>query len=358
MIKTFHYQSLLSPGDGRLLLNHKTWTQPILIDQVAVCQLYNTMEARVEWHPVLVEWEHLQELADGWRVPCRVDIPFVGTMLTCMLQATETRADALEITIREVVERDTTLARLMRLDLFPELGAARYGEDGYLLLPCYSGALHAFTHRVSREERLGIYAVQEQWASKSNFNCIGMHTPKRSWCAMVTEGDCDAEAVIRSCWEEEQTTSIHIGLVYRWEKSDELITGNRTVRYHLLNPPEGGWSAMARIYRRFLREERNLRTWEEKAAENPSVKTFASSFLLKIFQGYKKATLDGRGDYQSCTSFQEAGHILAQMRADGIRNLTAELVGWNDQGHDGTYPSRFPVNGIEGGEDDLRQLLD
>jgi hypothetical protein len=34
------------------------------------------------------------------------------------------------------------------------------------------------------------------------------------------------------------------------------------------------------------------------------------------------------------------------------------MVGWNHEGHDGRYPSRFPVNPIEGGEKAFRELIE
>jgi hypothetical protein len=119
----------------------------------------------------------------------------------------------------------------MRIDLLPGFAAAAQGEDGYLLLPCLAGALHRFTHQVSREERVVIYARQDQWAMRSNFNCIGMQRPSTAWCAIVTAGEFDAEAVIRSHYEEEASYSVHAGLVYRWEPENALLPGDRTVRF-------------------------------------------------------------------------------------------------------------------------------
>ena len=336
------------------------WKQEMAVATVARCQLYNGMEARVEWHAVIPAWDKVAESATGWRLPCRVDIPFVGTVITFDVVAThrpELQAVELSIPAASLRELDVSFAKLMRLDLLPGFAAAAQGEDGYLLLPCLAGSLHRFNHQVSREERVVIYARQDQWAMRSNYNCIGMQRPGLAWCAIVTAGEFDAEAVIRSHYEEEVTYSVHTGLVYRWEPDDALLTGDRTVRFHLLDPATHGWAAFARIYRQFLRAERGVRTWKEKAAVYPKALEFAHGFTLKIFQGCKKRDFAGRGEYQSATSFAEARQILETMQAEGIANITAQLVGWNLEGHDGRYPTRFPVNPVEGGEEAMRALI-
>lgn len=348
-------------ADKRLTAFAPGWRGNFSCETVARCQLYNTMEARVEWHAVIVEWAKLSSAADGWRLPCHVDIPFYGTVFTFEILGrakAELAAFDLSIPFKTIVEKDSSFGQLMRIDLMPDFSTAAAGEDGYILLPCLAGAIHRFTHRVSREERVAIYAEQKQWAMRSNFNCFGMHRPTASWCAVVTEGEYDAEAVIRSHFEEEAVYSVHAGLIYRWEPKDPMLAGDRTVRYYLRNPQAGGWSEFARCYRRFLREERGIRTWAQKAEENPVALKFASGFVMKIMQGYKQMALDGTGKYSSCTSFAEARKILQDMQADGIVHNSVQMVGWNHEGHDGRYPTRFPVNPVEGGEKGFRELID
>jgi len=46
------------------------------------------------------------------------------------------------------------------------------------------------------------------------------------------------------------------------------------------------------------------------------------------------------------------------MYASGIRRAIITLVGWNLGGHDGAYPTRFPVNVDAGGEAELKILID
>ncbi|HEY3333242.1 MAG TPA: DUF5696 domain-containing protein [Capsulimonadaceae bacterium] len=349
-----------SLGENSLVFQGPGWLNEVGVSKIAMCQLYNTLEAREEWWPVIVDWRGAEENERGWTLPCRVDIPFIGTVISFTVRGTNRPdATAIDVSIADdsLLEHDLSCARLMRLDLLPGFSAAKSGEDGYLLLPCLAGALHRFSHSVSRTERFALYARQDQWALRSNFNCVGIKRNSLAWCAVVTGGDCDAEAVVRSHFDEDAEYSVHIGLVYRWDHTDERIPGDRTVRYFLLKPSSSGWAEFARCYRSFLREERGLQTWRQKYSRHPKIEQFARGFLMKIFQGGKTPSLDGRGEYQSAASFVEASAILAEMRSDGIEGITVELVGWNHEGHDGRYPSRFPVNPLEGGEAELRSLI-
>jgi hypothetical protein len=59
-----------------------------------------------------------------------------------------------------------------------------------------------------------------------------------------------------------------------------------------------------------------------------------------------------------CTlTFDEARQWLAKLQAAGIRNIHTEMVGWNARGHDGLYPTRFPIDERVGGEAGFRELV-
>jgi len=357
--------SKMVPTGRTLRVSGPNWQENIDVERVARCELYNSMEPNRQWHDVIVDWSAFSLGDSDWRLPCRVEIPFIGEVLRFDIvgrERIELGAWDISIPAESLEEKCPETAALLTVDLLPDFAAATQGSEGYLFLPCLSGVLHHFHHRVSREARLTLYGRQEQWASKCQYNVFGMHRADLSWFCIVTEGENDAEVVARSHWEEAATYSVHAGLVYRWEPNDELLAGNRTVRFYLLNPrdkQQSGWAAFARIYRRFLREECGLQTWQQKAEANPHVLSFARGFLMKIMQGYKQSSLDGRGAYQSATTFGEARQMIESMREDGITSfLTAQMVGWNYEGHDGSYPTRFPINPVEGGETEFRRLIE
>ncbi len=341
-------------------LHNPRWRESLRITRVATCEIYNSMEAQPQWVDAEPLWEKLSRADCGWMLPCRVSLPYVGVVLEFEIVAIPL-ADGVRwrVTVRDdaLVELQPGFGKLLRLDLFPGFSPATPGEEGYLFLPCNTGVLHHFNKTVAREKRITLYTRQEQWTLHSDFNCFGMHRNDASWCAMVSQGDADAEAVARSHWDASSTYSIHAGLVYRWDHQDTRLGGDRSILFCLLDPAAGGWQEFARQYRTFLREERGLRTWKEKEGNPAELDHFARGFLLKIFQGHKELALDGRGAYHSATTFAEARDILATIQTDGIERITAQMVGWNFEGHDGRYPQRFPVNPVEGGEEEFKRLI-
>lgn len=343
-----------------LLLCGPHWREPLRVTRIATCEIYNSMEARSQWIDAEPLWDKITYIEGGWTVPCQVTLPYVGIVLDFEIVARSLKkGERWRITLPDdtLVERQPEFGKLLRLDLFPGFSAATPGNEGYLFLPCNTGVLHRFNKTVAREKRITLYARQEQWTLHSDFNCFGMHSNDISWCAIVSQGDSDAEAVARSHWGIDHHYSIHAGLVYRWNHQDMRLEGDRSVLYCLLDPAAGGWQEFARQFRTFLREERELRTWKEKEGDPLELAHFARGFLLKIFQGHKKISLDGRGAYQSATTFAEARKILETMMADGIGRITAQMVGWNFEGHDGRYPQRFPINPVEGGQKEFEQLI-
>lgn len=343
--------------EGRVEAMADAWREPLFTSEPVRCQIFNSMEAVAQWVRAVPDWKSSRIDIDGWSLPFEVRLSGFGRVIAFDLCGRRFSEEAWEITIANLIEENTSIAKILRIDVLPGYGAARHGEDGNLFLPSYCGILHNFHHSVSRELRMAIYARQEQWPMHCNLNCFGIKTPRFSMCAVVVAGEYDAEVVARSHWESDRQYSVHSGFVYRWAEKDTLNTSDRTVRYFLLSPLEDGWSSYARRYRAILRSERNLRTWDQKLTDHPALEHLSKSFLIKIFQGHKEITPEGTGEYHSCTSFDEAQTILQQMKDDGISIITAQMVGWNCEGHDGRYPQRFPVNETEGGEEGFRRLL-
>ena len=333
------------------------WGESLFTSEPVICEIFNSMEDISQWVTPLPDWTSVQKSPDGWTLPVALFLPVIGRVITFDLCARQFSAGAWDVTLKNLNEEKPAIARILRIDVFPNWGVACHGEEGYLFLPSYCGVLHEFNHSVSREIRMAIYARQEQWPMHCNSNCFGIKTPRLSMCAVVIEGEFDAEVVARSHWEENSLYSIHVAFVYRWAEHDSLETADRTVRYHLLDPVEDGWCAYARAYRSVLRNEHHLQTLNEKRANRHVLEYLSESFLIKIFQGHKEITTAGDGGYHSCTSFLEAQDILKEMKGDGIEKITVQMVGWNCEGHDGRYPQRFPVNETEGGEDGFRKLI-
>ncbi len=260
----------------------------------------------------------------------------------------------------EVKEGMPGLFRVLGLEILPEFGAARSGEPGYLTLPNWYGCKTYFNKRYPREVRQTIYSSNDQWENNCNAPVFGITRAHGTLCGLITKGDEDAELVCRQHWEEAQTNSVHSQFMYRWAQEDERIAGDREVRYRFApaDCPQGeGYAFVSIQYRQFLRAERGVQTWSEKAKTRPEALDYANRFFLKIFMGYKEPQEDGRGRYHCTTTCGEAREIIQQCLDREMKKLAVIFVGWGQDGHDGQPPRYFPVDERVGGTAKMRELV-
>jgi len=260
----------------------------------------------------------------------------------------------------DIVEGMPELYRILGVEILPDFGAAVTGEAGYLTLPNWSGCQTFFDKSYPREVRQTIYSSNDQWEHVCNMAVFGITRAQGTLCGMVTAGDYDAQLVCRVHWEQAQTNSVHPHLIYRWEQQDDRIAGLREIRYTFTAPTYDGGEGYVfcgKSYREFLRDERGLLTWEEKAEKRPVVLSYRDRFFLKIFMAYKDPQADGHGSYHATCTFVEARAIIEDCIDRGISSLAVMLVGWGQDGHDGMPPTRFPVDERLGGETGFRELI-
>jgi hypothetical protein len=252
------------------------------------------------------------------------------------------------------------LYRLLGLEILPEFGAARTGEQGYLTLPNWFGCQTFFDKAYPREAWQTIYSSNDQWEHVCNAPVFGITRAQGTLCGLVAEGDEDAQLVCRRHWEAAQANSVHPYLVWRWAQEDDAIAGPRRVRYRFAHPdcPQGeGYAFVGVQYRRFLRAERGVQTWAEKGRTRPEAVDYAGRFFLKIFMAYKDPHPEGKGAYHCTCTCDEAREIIARCIARGMGKLTVTLVGWGQDGHDGKCPTYLPVDERVGGEAKMKELI-
>lgn len=257
-------------------------------------------------------------------------------------------------------EGQPDIFRMLSLELLPEFGAARSGEKGYLTLPNWFGCRTYFNKKYPREVRQTIYSSNDQWENNCNAPVFGITREHGTLCGLIAKGDEDAQLVCRQHWEEAQANSAHPQLMYRWAQEDERIPGDREVRYRFAHAdcPEGeGYAFVAMQYRHYLRKDRGIQTWAEKAATRPEALDYSRRFFLKIFMGCKEPHPEGAGTYHCTTTCDEVREIVQACIDRGMRKLAVVLVGWGQDGHDGQAPRYFPVDARVGGADKMRALI-
>jgi hypothetical protein len=278
--------------------------------------------------------------------------------ITAMITLNDT---GFRISISNVSEQESSLFRILSLEILPEFGSARSGEEGYLTLPNWFGTRCYFDKKYPREVRQTIYSSNDQWENNCNAPVFGITRAQGTLCGLIAKGDEDAQLVCRQHWEEAEANSAHPQLMYRWAQEDEIITGDREVCYRFApaDCPQGeGYAFIALQYRDYLRKDRGIQTWAEKAKTRPEALDYSERFFLKIFMGYKEPHAEGKGKYHCTTSCDEVREIIQGCLDRGMKKMAVMVVGWGQDGHDGQPPKYFPVDERVGGETKMRELIE
>ncbi len=343
---------------GPLLVLHYYDRQHPRAQQIAVPVAGDGGDATVSWFGVKSQVDI--RAVSATEIAVTATYATLGIAFTARIRL---RADGCGFSVSldddEIVEDNPRLYRILGIEVLPEFGAAVTGEGGSLTLPNWIGCETRFDKTYPREVVQTIYSGNEQWEHNCNMGVFGITRAQGTLCGIVAAGDMDAQLVCRVHWEEAHTNSVHPVLVYRWAQQDDRLPGRREVRYSFA--PKGGehgegYVFCGREYRAFLRAERGLQTWAEKAQARPEALDYLYRFFVKVFMAYKSPQPDGLGEYHVTASFGETKAILDQCLAAGNEKLAVMLVGWNIDGHDGQTPTRFPIDERIGGEAGFRDL--
>lgn len=278
-----------------------------------------------------------------------------GIIIPITLKNRNANTCQLTIDAGSIVEQKGISCRLMRLSILPDLLSSHVGDEGNFLLPVWSGALVDFRERQAVKNSDRIYMEQREWEKFSMMNCFGTLQPNKNILAIVSEGDFACQ--IDSEYNQDGINRIYPTFIIRKHMSDMIKCENSTVIYTDCGR-KCDYDDMAKIYREYLMEERHASLLKDRMQDNPTLQYSAEAMRVKFFMACKEPYVpDGSSPVTVQTTFAEAIQIMDEMKSAGIDKATITLVGWNLGGHDGAYPTRFPVEPALGGETGLKQLI-
>jgi len=88
-----------------------------------------------------------------------------------------------------IVEQWGVNRKLMELSFFPDLMQSRVGEEGFFLLPDWSGTLVRFADHAPMVNRDRLYMDQEQWEKLNLLNCFAVNRQGKGVLGIVHKGD-------------------------------------------------------------------------------------------------------------------------------------------------------------------------
>lgn len=305
------------------------------------------------------------DAAHGWDVRLlpedgRLALQYTWPRAACSFRAAlQLEGSALEVLVpgRRLVENRPFRVRLMALDVLPGLGAARTGAEGFLLIPSELGVLARFSKTDEAETALLFYAGDERPLTAPVF---GIGRGSAGLLGIVADGEYNAELVVTRCGGPDRDLHcLSPRLNFRFESADLLVDIDQRVRYAFLAGADASWVGMARAYRRFLLDVHGAWPLAKRIDARPLLGYAAGAATVHVHLAEKRRTtsMSGDGELRVQTRFEEAARIAEELKAQGLEKAVIVLVGWNCEGRDGLYPTRFPVESALGGADAMARAV-
>lgn len=260
----------------------------------------------------------------------------------------------------EIYERWPDHFRLFAIDLLP--GFLSVGADGTLILPIGEGALCRPAGKPAVQDRFLVYLEQARWEICSLLPLAGAHDPRGGLALLALEGDCDAEC--RVATDGQGRGSVGFAFSLRRYCPDPVDFDNRRFLFAPIPPEADPARFAAKRLRRHVMETLGKPTLKQRAAESPHVAYALQTFTTKTWhgmenEGWEMVNRDKSNPvtYQSAMTFAETAALLRRLREAGVDKLHVIVNGYQPRGHDGLYPTRFPIDERPGGESGFRSLI-
>ncbi|HZG88151.1 DUF5696 domain-containing protein [Paenibacillus sp.] len=342
---------------------------------------YTQGKGNTQTYPFKEQGELKAELSeDGERIVATLTLPSLGIGFDLEYRLTD---DGLTVTIPYDSVRDGVDKKLVSIEVMPFFEAAADTERGAIVVPDGSGALipfreehppyfeiysefiyggdHAFRKNVyqkvtQNERELLSYGPREMAA----LPVYGLYKEgEKAFLAVVQDGDADAKinatpsglrniAMYRTSAEFIYRNDDVVFLGSSGEiplTLSDMIPGDRSIRYILLQDDEAHYVGMAAAYRQYLIDAKGVRPVEDQAP----------AYQLRLFGGVLQDEILGR-TYIGMTTFAQAKAIVEKLLERGVRSIELTYEGWNDGGQFGHQPAHLPADRRLGGSKGLKAL--
>lgn len=257
---------------------------------------------------------------------------------------------------RNQVENHTSEVRHMAVDALAAFGAAQTGEDGYLLIPREHGVLCRFDKTETHHTEKLICADGDRGLTAPVF---GIARRNAALFGIITQGEFESELIIdANAGPDRRRNAIHPRLRLRLQSADELQEIDHRIRYTFFDR-SASFVDMADVYRTYLTQRCGQPGLNDRIERRPALEYARQALTVHVHLAEKrqKTRLTGDGELLVKTRFAEVTPIAQNLQNAGIDRASIVLVGWNCEGRDGLYPTRFPVESAVGGADAMSQAL-
>ncbi len=260
----------------------------------------------------------------------------------------------------EIVEHRPELYRLFTVLLLPEL--MRVDPAGDLLLPINTGVIVKPATAPACTDRFLIYGEQPRWELLPTLPICASNESDGGWTAIAVSAPAETLCLIRT--DGKGNGTVGMGLFLRGLDVDPVEPEVREIRYTPIPPGADLLAFAAGRLRRHIMHDLGKPLLRQRAEESPEVAHLLGAYIMKLFfgmqmQGQAAGSMEPAKAPHFLTTmiFDEAGAGLKALHDAGVDKIYTQNVGWNLLGHDGAYPTRFPVEERVGGEAAFRRFI-
>jgi hypothetical protein len=299
--------------------------------------------------------------------------PQLGLGFTLIYQLGDDDLEAI-VPNDSIVEQSTSY--FARIELLPYFGAVPKEVPGYFFIPDGSGGLIHFRDKQPnyRLQYLGDFygpaditfdpllpplRSDRAWQPGLTMPVFGEVTGDTGLLGIVTRGALDTTLIAEMRGKTGDWNRLATQFIYRRAAEfpvrrrlfaskiePKRIPSEHSIRYVFLPGPGASYVDMAQVYRQYLMSERGV----------PRLGGSVAPLNLRLFMGVEKWSFPF-SQFEQLTTFDQAVAMLDALKRRGVQGITVTLVGWEQGGYAGRWPSRAPPDGRLGGVDGLRRLV-
>lgn len=262
--------------------------------------------------------------------------------------------------ISEIYEDRIATRRLLGVLVLPGLLSA--GPEDQMLLPLNTGCLCSPKDKPVLSDRFMIYGEQKRWELLPTLPVAAVHG--RAGGLMVLASSAAAEAECHVATDGQGHGQVTFGLTLRQDWPDPIEWETRELRYRPIPSQDDVLVHVAGRLRRHISEDLGKPSLKQRIEESPELGYLMKGYSMKLFFGVEHCGImmqdqgsRGMVSFQRAMTFAEAEAGLRRLHKAGIEYVYTQSVGWNANGHDGLYPTVFPIEERLGGERGFRKLI-
>ena len=242
----------------------------------------------------------------------------------------------------------SALEGVARVVVTPSFARANDGEEGYFVAE--DGLLYGFKHAGMQEFK------RDAKNLRMSMSCL--KTERGAYLAIAKSLQFESIQTYRH--KDGKYTFSYDYDISKCGAYEPLV-----IDFYPMPKGEENYSAMARRYREYLIESNQMpQMLKERVKDNEHLAYAATAPEIRIRQGWKPVptpvehqTLENEPEMRVAVTFDQVKDIVDELKRQGVEKAQLCLVGWNHKGHDGRYPTVFPVEPSLGGEEKLRECI-